>query len=134
LQGNDIFGVATSAPFDPSLSINNPYFSQPGKNWSTGNVIAPTSLIFAGSGDSLAQTYRAPAVAMFSLGVQREITPAMIWVVQYVGNIQWHQNIVNNALNSLPTNIGLVNIANGAQPGPCSVASATCVDARQVCW
>jgi hypothetical protein len=111
LQGNDIFGVATSAPFDPSLSINNPYFSTPGKNWSTGNVIAPTSLIFAGSGDSLAQTYRAPAVAMFSLGVQREITPSVIWVVQYVGNIQWHQNIVNNALNSLPTNIGLVNIA-----------------------
>ncbi len=132
LQGNDIFGVATSAPFDPSLNINNPYFSQPGKNWSTGNVIAPTSLIFAGSGDSLAQTYRAPAVAMFSLGVQREITPAVIWVVQYVGNIQWHQNIVNNALNSLPTNIGLVNIASGAEPSACSTPSATCVDARQV--
>jgi hypothetical protein len=132
LQGNDIFGVATSAPFDPSLNISNPYFSQPGKNWSTGNVIAPTSLIFAGGGDSLAQTYRAPAVAMFSLGVQREITPAMIWVVQYVGNIQWHQNIVNNALNSLPTNIGLVNIASGAEPGPCTTPSATCVDARRV--
>ncbi|HEY5213318.1 MAG TPA: carboxypeptidase-like regulatory domain-containing protein, partial [Acidobacteriaceae bacterium] len=132
LQGNDIFGVATSAPYDPSLSISNPYFSQPGKNWSTGNVIAPTSLIFAGGGDSLAQTYRAPAVAMFSLGVQREITPSMIWVAQYVGNLQWHQNIVNNALNSMPTDIGLVNIANGAEPGPCTVPSATCVDARQV--
>jgi hypothetical protein len=69
---------------------------------------------------------------MFSLGVQREITPAMIWVVQYVGNIQWHQNIVNNALNSLPTNIGLVNIASGAEPGPCTTPSATCVDARRV--
>ncbi|MGA2755249.1 MAG: carboxypeptidase-like regulatory domain-containing protein [Terracidiphilus sp.] len=132
MQGNDIFGVATSAPFDPSLSISNPYFSQPGKNWSTGNVIAPTSLIFAGSGDSIAQTFRAPAVAMFSLGVQRELTPAMIWIVQYVGNIQWHQNIVNNALNSLPTNIGLVNIAPGALPAACTTPSATCVDARQV--
>jgi hypothetical protein len=132
MQGNDIFGVATSAPFDPSLNISNPYFSQPGKNWSTGNVIAPTSLIFAGSGDSLAQTYRAPAVAMFSFGVQREITPSVIWVGQYVGNIQWHQNIVNNALNSLPTNIGLVNIGAGATPGPCTTPSATCVDARQV--
>jgi hypothetical protein len=30
LQGNDIFGVATSAPFDPSLSLNDPYFSTPG--------------------------------------------------------------------------------------------------------
>jgi hypothetical protein len=132
MQGNDIFGVATSAPFDPSLSISNPYFSQPGKNWSTGNVIAPTSLIFAGSGDSVAQTYRAPAVAMFSLGVQREITRSVIWVGQYVGNLQWHQNIVNNALNSLPTNIGLVNVAKGASAGSCATPSATCIDARQV--
>jgi hypothetical protein len=132
LQGNDIFGVATSAPFDPSLNINNPYFSQPGKNWSTGNVIAPTSLIFAGSGDSLAQTFRAPAVAMYSLGVQHQLAPSIIWVVQYVGNIQWHQNIVNNALNSMPTNIGLVNIGSGALPSACTVPSATCVDARQV--
>ncbi|MGO8759860.1 MAG: carboxypeptidase regulatory-like domain-containing protein [Terracidiphilus sp.] len=132
MQGNDIFGVATSAPFDPSLSISNPYFSQPGKNWSTGNVIAPTSLIFAGGGDSVAQTFRAPAVAMYSLGVQQELKPSVIWVIQYVGNIQWHQNIVNQALNSLPTNIGLVNIASGASPAACTTASATCVDARQV--
>jgi hypothetical protein len=132
LQGNDIFGVATSAPFDPSLNISNPYFSQPGKNWSTGNVIAPTSLIFAGNGDSVAQNLRAPAVAMFSLGVQHEITPSVVFVAQYVGNLQWHQNIVNNALNDLPTNIGLVNIASGAEPSACSTPSATCVDARQV--
>jgi hypothetical protein len=135
MQGNDIFGVATSAPFDPSLSINNPYFSQPGKNWSTGNVIAPTSLIFAGGGDSVAQTFRAPAVAMYSLGVQRELSRSVIWVVQYVGNIQWHQNIVNNALNSLPINSGLVNIGAGAA-GACTTKSTappfTCLDARQV--
>jgi hypothetical protein len=131
MQGNDIFGVATSAPFDPSLSILNPYFSTPGKNWSTGNVIAPTSLIFAGGGDSIAQTFKAPGVAMFSLGVQREITHSVIWVVQYVGNIQWHQNIVNNSLNGLPTNIGLVNIGAGAA-GTCMTPTATCVDARQV--
>jgi hypothetical protein len=131
MQGNDIFGVATSAPFDPSLNISNPYFTTPGKNWSTGNVIAPTSLIFAGNGDSIAQTFRAPAVAMFSLGVQREIKPSIVWVVQYVGNVQWHQNIVNNSLNGLPTNIGLVKIGAGLA-ATCSTPSATCVDARQV--
>ena len=43
IQGNDIFGVATSAPFDPSLGLNNVYFSQPGKRWNTGAVIQPTS-------------------------------------------------------------------------------------------
>jgi hypothetical protein len=131
MQGNDIFGVATSAPFDPSLNINYPYFSQPGKNWSTGLVIAPTSLIFAGSGDSIAQTYRAPGVAMYSLGVQHELSQSVIWVVQYVGNIQWHQNIVHNALNDLPTNSGLVNIGAGAA-ALCTTPSVTCADARQV--
>ncbi len=133
LQGNDIFGVATSAPFDPSLNLNNPYFTTPGKNYDTGNTIAPTSLIFAGGGDSLAQTFRAPAVAMYSLGVQREIKPSVIWVVQYVGNVQWHQNIVHNALNDMPINIGLVNIVKNTPAGTCAVADGvTCVDARQI--
>ena len=43
---------------------------------------------------------------MYSLGVQREISHSIIWVAQYVGNIQWHQNIVNNALNAMVTNPG----------------------------
>jgi hypothetical protein len=72
---------------------------------------------------------------MYSLGVQRELSRSVIWVVQYVGNIQWHQNIVNNALNSLPINSGLVNIGAGAA-GACTTKSTappfTCLDARQV--
>jgi hypothetical protein len=102
MQGNDVFGVATSAPFNPSLGIGNPYFSTPGTNWNTGAVIQPTSLIFAGSAYSLAQTYKAPAVAQFSLGVQHELAPSLIWVVQYVGNLAWHQNIQNNVNNMSP--------------------------------
>ena len=109
LQGNDIFGVATSAPFDPSLGIGNPYFSTPGKNWNTGNVISPNALIFAGSGDSLAKDYKAPAVAMFSLGIQHELAPSLIAVVQYVGNLAWHQNIVNN-INNMNPGIGVQNV------------------------
>jgi hypothetical protein len=104
LQGNDIYGVATSLPFDPALSLSNPYFSTPGKAWDTGNVIQPTNLIFAGGAYDLAQNYRAPAVAQFSLGVQHELKPSLIWVVQYVGNIAWHQNIQNNFNNFDPTN------------------------------
>ena len=129
IQGNDIFGVATSAPFNPSLNIGSGssgiYFSTPGQNWNTGTVISPNSLIFAGSGDSIAQTYKAPAVAMFSLGVQHELAPSVVAVVQYVGNLAWHQNIVDNAVNSLSPNIGLVNIA-------APTAAANMVDARCV--
>ena len=103
MQGNDIFGVATSAPFNPSLSIGDNYFSNPGKNWNTGTVIQPTNLIFAGGADSISEHYPAPAVAQYSLGVQREIKPSLIWVVQYVGNLAWDQNIVNQ-INNLDPN------------------------------
>ena len=49
--------------------------------------------------------------------------PSVIWVIQYVGNIAWHQNIVNNINNANP-NIGVVNIGTAASP--------TYLDARQV--
>ena len=55
---------------------------------------------------NLAQTYKAPAVAQFSLGVQHELKPSMIWVVQYVGNLAWHQNIERN-INNFPINTSL---------------------------
>jgi hypothetical protein len=74
MQGNDIFGVATSAPFDPSLSINNPYFSTPGKNMEHRQCDRADVSDLCGRGDSVAQTFRAPAVAMYSLGVQRELS------------------------------------------------------------
>ena len=131
-QGNAVFNVATSAPFNPQLTVYNTYFSTPGTNYNTGVAISPSSLIFPSSAGSMAQDFRAPGVAMYSLGVQHEITHSVIWVVQYVGNVQWHQNIINNALGSLPTNVGLVNIASGTAPSTCSTPSATCVDARQV--
>ena len=40
-------------------------------------------------------------MAQFSLGVQHELKPSMIWVVQYVGNLAWHQNIERH-INNFP--------------------------------
>ncbi|MGO9776013.1 MAG: TonB-dependent receptor [Terracidiphilus sp.] len=111
MQGNDIFDTATSAPFDPAVNgIPSPFFSQPGTNWDTGAVTLPTSLIFASADTSLAKTYKAPAAAMYSLGVQREVVPSLIWIVQYVGNMAWHQNI-GRGLNNMSPSIGPQNIA-----------------------
>ncbi len=45
-------------------------------------------------------------MAQFSLGVQREVTPSVIWVVQYVGNVAWHQNTGTN-INNLNPNVGV---------------------------
>ncbi|MGO9339461.1 MAG: carboxypeptidase-like regulatory domain-containing protein [Terracidiphilus sp.] len=117
MQGNDIYGVATSAPFNPSLSLSNVLFSNPGTAWDTGAVIQPTNLIFAGGAYDLAKNYRAPAVAQFSLGVQHELRPSVIWVVQYVGNLAWHQNIQNNINNFNPTNPAVeASYATGTAP------------------
>jgi hypothetical protein len=108
MQGNDIYNTAASNPFDPALSLNQVYFSTPGLNWSTGSKITADQLIFAGGMTSMAQTYKAPAVAQFSLGVQRELAPSVIWVVQYVGNLAWHQNVERPLNNMKPGGVGYI--------------------------
>jgi hypothetical protein len=102
MQGNDIYNAATNPPFAYNLGIGNTYFSTPGTNWQTGQSAAAQGFpIFAAGVTNLAQNYRAPAVAQFSLGVQHELKPSVIWVVQYVGNLAWHQN-VDSQINNLP--------------------------------
>ena len=70
----------------------------------TGQTAA-TPFFASGGWTNLAQSYKAPAVAQFSLGVQHELKPSMIWVVQYVGNLAWHQNIERN-INNFPLTNG----------------------------
>ena len=95
MQGNDIYNAATAPPFAYNLSIGNTTWSQPGFNWQQGASATANGLpVFAAGGFAfLQQDYRAPAVAQYSLGVQHELSPSLIWVVQYVGNLAWHQNV-----------------------------------------
>lgn len=107
LQGNDIYNAATNAPYANNAGISNTYFSSPGVSWQDNSNAATAGLpVFVTSVTSLAHSYPAPAVAQFSLGVQRELTPSVVWVVQYVGNLAWHQNIQRN-INNLPLNIDM---------------------------
>ena len=41
---------------------------------------------------------------MYSLGVQHEITPSVVGVVQYVGNLAWHQWADTN-INNMPLSV-----------------------------
>jgi hypothetical protein len=116
MQGNDIYNAATNPPFAYNLGLSNNYLSSPGTNWQTGVPISGFP-IFAAGVTNLAQDYRAPAVAQYSLGIQHELAPSMIWVVQYVGNLAWHQNIEKN-INNIPVTAGNVTI-------PESVGTAT---------
>ncbi len=91
MQGNDVYNAATTAPFFNNPSASSVYLTNPSTSWITGATAAQP--FFAQSATTLAKHYPAPAVAQFSLGVQREIAPSVVAVVQYVGNLAWHQNI-----------------------------------------
>jgi hypothetical protein len=110
-QGNDIYNAATNSPFAYNLSIGNTYFSSPGTNWQTGQIAAAQGFpIFAAGLTTLApHNYSPPAVAMYSLGLQRELAPSAIWVLQYVGNAAWHQ-WDNRKINNISNTIGNVTI------------------------
>jgi hypothetical protein len=104
LQGNDIYDVATAAPFANTPSASNVYLSDPHTSYVTG--AAASTPLFAQGSTTLAQNFKAPAVAQFSLGLQDQVAQSVILVVQYVGNLAWHQNIRRN-INTFPLNTPL---------------------------
>jgi Carboxypeptidase regulatory-like domain len=112
LQGNDIYGVANAnLPYEYVPSVSSVYYDNPHCSWEStadttnpANCASVTNLpILPASLQTLDTTYKAPAVAQFSLGVQHELRPSVIWVIQYVGNIAWHQNIIRQ-INTFPIN------------------------------
>ena len=107
LQGNDIYGVSNSnLPYEYTPNAGSVYFSAPTCSWEStastanpANCGSPTALpIYPANLTAIATTYKAPGAAMYSLGVQHQLQPSMIVVLQYVGNLGWHQNVV------VPTN------------------------------
>ncbi len=115
LQGNDIYGLSNSnLPFEYTPNAGNVYYSAPTCSWEStastanpANCGSPTSLpIYPANLTSIATTYKAPGAAMYSLGVQHELKPSMILVVQYVGNLGWHQNV------DVPINLFPINTPN----------------------
>ena len=89
----------SSAPHLPTTS-NSPTQASTGRQ-----VSAASTPTFTQGFNSLNTYYPDPAVAQFSLGVQHEIAPALILITQYVGNLDWHQNVwipINNFPLSTP--------------------------------
>jgi hypothetical protein len=127
LQGNDIYGVSNSnLPYEYTPNAGSVYYSTPTCSWESNastanpaNCGSPSSLpIYPAGLTSLATTYKAPGAAMYSLGIQHELKPSMIMVVQYVGNLAWHQNIdvpFNNFPLTTPDSIRS-EVASGTLP------------------
>ena len=110
LQGNDIYGLSNSnLPYEYTPNAGSVYYSRPNCSWEStkptsdpANCGSPSALpIYPASLTSLATTYKAPGAAMYSLSLQHEIKPSVIAIVQYVGNLGWHQN-VDTPINNFP--------------------------------
>ncbi|MBW4027354.1 TonB-dependent receptor [Acidipila rosea] len=101
VQGNDVYNAGLNPPFAFQPSANNVYFSDPHISALTGT--ASTSYYYPASLTNLAYNYKLPATAQYSLGLQREIVPSVIGVLQYVGTTGWHQDD-NRDINTLPLN------------------------------
>jgi len=127
MQGNDIYNAATSPPFIYNAGTGNPSMSQPGFNWTNGQNAASQGLpIFVPGVTNIAHTYKAPAVAMYSLGVQHELSPSIVWVVQYVGNNAWHQNI-EHQINTFPLSAIGENVTIPEGGGVNASVAVTCL-------
>jgi Carboxypeptidase regulatory-like domain len=101
IQGNDVYPTETNTPLAFVPSATNVQFSNPSKSAITG-ATSPAPY-FPASLASLNYNYPSPGTASYSLGVQRQIAPSIIAVVQYVGTDGWHQDIGRD-INTLPLN------------------------------
>ncbi|HTD55526.1 MAG TPA: carboxypeptidase-like regulatory domain-containing protein [Silvibacterium sp.] len=128
LQGNDIYNAGTNPPFYYDPSAGNVFLSDPHTSWASGQTASTPT--FPQGMTTLKTYYPAPGVAQFSLGIQHEIMPSVIWIVQYVGNVAWSQNVDRN-INTFPlstaanirANDGDPNNNSGTNPGGSSLAN-----------
>src|SRR6202167_3862117 len=98
VQGNDVYNAALNPPFAYIPTANNVYFSNPNTSALTGTT---TSQTFPSSLTTLEYKYAPPGTANYSLGVQRQVAPSIVAVVQYAGSVGWDQND-DRAVNTLP--------------------------------
>ncbi|MGH9510736.1 MAG: carboxypeptidase regulatory-like domain-containing protein [Terriglobales bacterium] len=109
VQGNDVYNAALNPPFAYQPLATNVYFSNPNTSAITGATAAQS--FFPSTMTTLQYRYKNPGTAMFSLGVQRQLSQSVIAVVQYVGSRGWHQSI-DIPINTLP----LTDPCNAANP------------------
>jgi hypothetical protein len=98
VQGNDVYNAALNPPFAYIPSATNVYFSNPNTSVLTG---ATTLNHFPSSLTNIQYNYKSPGTANYSMGIQRELAPSIVAVVQYVGSSGWSQNN-DRAINTLP--------------------------------
>ncbi|WP_446743629.1 carboxypeptidase regulatory-like domain-containing protein [Silvibacterium acidisoli] len=108
VQGNDVYNAAQNPPFAYQPSATNVYFSNPNTSALNGQT---TTQSFPSTLTNLAYNYLPPGTATYSLGIQRQVAPSVIAVLQYGGSIGWDQND-DRGINTLP----LTDVNNPSAP------------------
>jgi hypothetical protein len=98
VQGNDVYNAALNPPFAYQPSANNVYFSNPNTSALTGLTTLQT---FPSTLTNLQYKFSPPGTAMFSMGVQRQLAPSLVAVLQYAGTVGWDQDD-DRGINTLP--------------------------------
>lgn len=98
VQGNDVYNAALNPPFAYQPSATSIFFSNPNTSVNTG---ATSSQAFPSGLFNIKYNYPPPGTMNWSLGVQRQLMPSVIAVLQYVGSAGWDQNN-DRAINTLP--------------------------------
>jgi len=98
VQGNDVYNAALNPPFAYIPTATNVYFTNPNTSALTG---VTTSQTFPASLININYHYPAPGTTDYSLGVQRELAPSIVAVLQYVGSDGWNQSD-DRHINTLP--------------------------------
>jgi len=98
VQGNDVYNAALNPPFAYQPSATNVYFSNPHTSALTG---ATTTQSFPSVLTNINYHFPSPGTEDYSFGIQREVAPSIVAVVQYVGSDGWDQDD-DRAINTLP--------------------------------
>ena len=116
VQGNDVYNAALNPPFAYQPSGNNVMFSNTNTSALTGLT---TTQSFPSTMTTIKYNYPPPGTADYSLGIQHQIAPSMIAVVQFVGSDGWDQNN-DRQINVLPLSdlTDRKSVAGGANANP----------------
>ncbi|MFP5204465.1 MAG: carboxypeptidase regulatory-like domain-containing protein [Acidobacteriota bacterium] len=98
VQGNDVYNSALNPPFAYIPSATSVFFSNPNTSVLTGQT---TQQAFPSNLTNIKYNYPPSGTANFSLGLQHEVLPSAVAVLQYVGSVGWDQNN-DRAINTLP--------------------------------
>ena len=98
VQGNDVYNAALNPPFAYIPSANNVYFSNPNTSALTGVTTAQS---FPSNLTNIKYNYPPPGTADYSFGLQHQLAPSIVAVLQYVGSDGWDQNN-DRQINTLP--------------------------------